>query len=135
VKIKARTALKDGNEITICGTSMLFYEAPPKPKLPEHMKADREQDEDFKDNSTVEATIQSSSSKQILEAQPSERLAMLLEIGIELTQTMKTDDLLPKIVDKLFQVFRQADRGFIVLKEYDKLIGKVIRTRREEEDD
>jgi serine phosphatase RsbU (regulator of sigma subunit) len=32
-------------------------------------------------------------------------------------------------------VFRQADRGFIILKEEDKLIAKVIRTRREGQDD
>src|ERR1043166_210546 len=37
VKIKARTQLKDGNEITICGNTMAFYEVGPKPKLPAHM--------------------------------------------------------------------------------------------------
>ena len=116
-KIKVRTALKDGDQICICGNLMIYYDAIPKPKLPEHMKSAAEEDADDKDSSTVEATIQSGSSKQILEAQPAERLAMLLEIGVELTQTIKTDDLLPKIVDKLFQVFRQADRGFIILKE------------------
>ena len=42
---------------------------------------------------------------------------------------------MPKIVEKLFHVFRQADRGFIILNEDDKLIAKVIRTRREGEDD
>ena len=135
VKIKARTALKHGNEITICGTSMLFYEEAPRPKLPEHMKRDQEQEEEFKDNSTVEATLQSSSSKQILEAQPSERLKMLLEVGIELTQTFRTEDLLPKIADSLFTVFRQADRAFIIMREDDKLMAKVIRTRRPDEDD
>ncbi len=60
---------------------------------------------------------------------------MLLEVGIELTQTTRTDDLLPKIVEKLFQVFRQADRGFIILKEDGNLIAQVIRTRRAGEDD
>lgn len=134
-KIKARTALKDGDQICICGNLMIYYEAAPKPKLPEHMKSSKADDADDKDNSTVEATIQSSSSKQILEAQPSERLAMLLEIGVELTQTIKTDDLLPKIVDRLFQVFRQADRGFIIVKEDNKLLAKVVRTRRSDEDD
>src|SRR5262249_19761101 len=76
-----------------------------------------------------------SSSKQILEAQPSERLAMLLDVGFELTQTMRTEDLLPKIADMLFRVFRQADRVFIIVKEDGKLFAKVIRTRREGEDD
>lgn len=135
-KIKARTPLKDGDLITICGNTMAFYETTPKPRLPEHLRTPARDDEEDKDNSTVEATINSaSSSKQILEAQPSERLALLLEVGLELTQTTKTDDLLPKIVDKLFTVFRQADRGFIILKEEDRLIAKVVRTRRAGEDD
>jgi len=134
-KIKTRTALKDGDSITICGNTMRFYETAPKPKLPEHMLTVDEPEGEDKDNSTVEATITPSSSKQILEAQPAERLAMLLEVGVELTQTTKTDDLLPKIVEKLFHVFRQADRGFIILKEDEKLIAKVVRTRRAGEDD
>ncbi|MBI1830163.1 MAG: FHA domain-containing protein, partial [Planctomycetes bacterium] len=141
VKIKARTQLKDGNSITICGNTMTFYEAAPRPKLPEHLSssairdakeaAERQQP----DNSTVEATITPSSSKQMLEAQPAERLTMLLDIGTELTQTMRTEDLLPKVVEKLFQVFRQADRAFIILKEDGKLFAEVVRTRRESDDD
>jgi phosphoserine phosphatase RsbU/P len=134
-KIKVRTALKDGDQICICGNLMIYYDTIPKPKLPEHMKSATDEDADDKDSSTVEATIQPTSSQQILEAQPAERLAMLLEIGVELTQTIQTDDLLPKIVDKLFQVFRQADRGFIILKEDNKLLAKVIRTRRPDDDD
>jgi len=39
------------------------------------------------------------------------------------------DELLPKVGDSLFQVFRQADRGFIILSEEGKLIPKVIKTR------
>jgi serine phosphatase RsbU (regulator of sigma subunit)/pSer/pThr/pTyr-binding forkhead associated (FHA) protein len=138
VKIKARTALKDGNEITICGNSFVFYEAAPKPKLPEHMLSSATIDappDDEDDSSVVEATITPSSSKQILEAQPAERLAMLLEIGTELSQTMRTEDLLPKIVDKLFQVFRQADRAFIIMKEDELLKAKEVRTRRPDADD
>jgi sigma-B regulation protein RsbU (phosphoserine phosphatase) len=138
-KIKVRTQLKDGDQITICGNTMVFYEVPPKPKLPEHLSSSSfraaKDTAEYDDNSTVEATITPSSSKQMLEAQPAERLTMLLDIGTELTQTMHMEDLLPKIVEKLFHVFRQADRGFVILKEDGKLIAKVIRTRREGEDD
>lgn len=141
VKIKARTQLKDGNQITICGNTMVFYEVAPKPKLPEHLSSsslreaeDRKTKED-EDNSTVEATITPSSSKQMLEAQPAERLTMLIEVGAELAQTLRTEDLLPKVVDKLFQVFRQADRGFIIMREDNRLMAKVVRTRREGDDE
>jgi serine phosphatase RsbU (regulator of sigma subunit)/pSer/pThr/pTyr-binding forkhead associated (FHA) protein len=136
-KIKVRTQLKDGDQITICGNTMIFYEAAPRPKLPDHLAsaADEKDTNEHDDHSTVEATITPSSNRLMLEAQPAERLTMLLDIGAELTQTMRTEDLLPKVVEKLFQVFRQADRGFIILKEDGKLIAKVIRTRREGEDD
>jgi phosphoserine phosphatase RsbU/P len=138
-KIKARTLLKDGDQITICGITMAFYESAPKPKLPDHMSSSllkaKEEKEAGEDNSTVEATIAPSSSKQILEAQPAERLAMLLEISAELSQTIDTEDLLPKVVEKLFQVFRQADRGFIIIREDGNLLAKVVRTRREGQDD
>ena len=133
-KVQTRTLLKDRDQIIICGHHIAFYESDPKPDLPEHLRPNA-RDEEFEDNSTVEATIQPSSSKQILEAQPAERLAMLLEIGVELTQTIKTDDLLPKIVDKLFQVFRQADRAFIIMKDETKLFAQVVKTRRQGEDD
>src|ERR1039457_6083756 len=36
VKIKVRTLLKEADQIPICATPMEFYEAPRKPKLPEH---------------------------------------------------------------------------------------------------
>ncbi len=52
----------------------------------------------------------------------------------DLTQTFSLEELLPKIVDSLFQVFRQADRGFVILAEDDKLIPKVIKTRRGDDD-
>ena len=80
--------------------------------------------------STVEATI-SHSSKQILETQPAEKLAFLLNITAELTQTFNLDQLLPKIAYSLFQVFKQADRSFIIFGEdgTDRLVPRVIKTR------
>src|SRR5581483_4434488 len=62
---------------------------------------------------------------------PAEKLRGLLEISSKLSKTLELDDLLPKIVDSLFQVFRQADRAFIVMaEESGKLIPRVIKTRR-----
>ncbi|MSU77453.1 MAG: FHA domain-containing protein [Gemmataceae bacterium] len=138
-KITARTLLKDGNQIAICGITMVFYDNPPMPKLPDHMMGNPEDapgEDDEKDSSVVSATIQASiSSQQFFETQPSERLTLLFEVGTELTQTMHTEDLLPKIIDKLFQVFRQADRGFIIFRENGKLMAKVVRTRRADDED
>jgi serine phosphatase RsbU (regulator of sigma subunit) len=68
----------------------------------------------------------------LLETQPADKLKALLDISTNLSQTLDLDSLLPKIVDSMFQLFRQADRGFIILREEgsSKLIPKAIKTRR-----
>ena len=55
----------------------------------------------------------------------------LLEISSNLTKTLQLDALFPKIGDSLFQLFRQADRCFLILAEDDgkKLIPKMVKTR------
>ena len=134
-EVTTRTLLKDNDKIKICDNLLAFFEAAPKVPLPQDLTTGPQDiEEDEEDSSTVEATL-SGSSKQILEAQPAEKLAMLLELGADLAQTFNTEELLPKIVDSLFQVFRQADRGFIILGEDGKLIPKVTKTRRGGEDD
>src|SRR5262249_5239814 len=88
--------------------------------------------EELDSTGTIEATLSHSSSKQILEAQPAEKLKALLEIGSNLSRTLEIEPLLPKIVDSLFQLFKQADRCFIIMHDDagKKLIPKVIKTRR-----
>jgi serine phosphatase RsbU (regulator of sigma subunit)/pSer/pThr/pTyr-binding forkhead associated (FHA) protein len=125
--------LRDRDRIKICDSEFLFRD---KVALPDHLKPEKpEEEEEEGSTSTVEATI-NQSSKQILETQPAEKLAFLLAITSELTQTIKLDDLLPKIADSLFQVFKQADRCFIILGEEgsEKLVPKVIKTRRGTDD-
>src|SRR5262249_57461414 len=100
--------------------------------LPPHLRPEAQQEDEVETSSTVEATL-GHSSQQILETQPAEILKVLLDITTNLAQTLELDDLLPKIVDSLFKVFKQADRGFVILREEDsdtRLIPKVIKTRR-----
>jgi serine phosphatase RsbU (regulator of sigma subunit) len=67
-----------------------------------------------------------------LETQPADKLTALLDIATNLGRTLDLDSLLPKIVENLFQLFKQADRAFIILRDEPtkKLIPKVIKTRR-----
>src|SRR5438105_2671314 len=125
--ISTRTQLKDNDKINICDHILVFYEND-VPLIEETPSPEEEED-----SSTVQATI-NQTSKQILESQPAERLAMLLDVGAELTQTFDLDQLLPKIVDRLFAVFRQADRGFLIISEDGKLIPKVNKTRRQDDE-
>ena len=75
------------------------------------------EDETESESSVVEASVGRLSSAQLLEAQPAEKLKAILEISVHLSKTLELDALLPKIVDSLFQLFRQADRCFIILKD------------------
>src|SRR5207249_10029178 len=54
------------------------------------------------------------------------------DINANLSNTLELEPLLPKIVENLFQLFRQADRCFIILLDEGtgRLIPKVIKTRR-----
>lgn len=130
-EITTRTLLKDNDKIKICNFLIAFMESAPRPPLPGELSGAEEPAEDDAEesSSTVEATI-STSSKQILQTQPAEKLTFLLNMTADLTQVLNVEELLPKIVDSLFQVFRQADRGFVIIAdEQSKLIPKVSKTR------
>jgi serine phosphatase RsbU (regulator of sigma subunit) len=51
-----------------------------------------------------------------LSAKPEVKLAALLEISNNLAQTLSLADILPKLLDSLFKIFVQADRGFVVMR-------------------
>src|SRR5258708_17137313 len=133
-EVTTRTQLKENDKIKICDNVLAYHEqAPAEPSpLPNEFRPEAKVVED-EDSSTVQATL-NQTSKQILESQPAERLAMLLDMGAELTQTFDVEQLLPKIVDRLFAVFRQADRGFLIVNDEGKLIPKVSKTRRNDDD-
>ena len=133
-EVTTRTLLKDADKIKICDNLMAFFEAVPLTPLPEEMRAGGETDPEEPDSSTVEATL-NQSSKQVLEAQPAEKLAMLLALGAELAQDFDLNTLLPKIVEQLFAVFRQADRAFVIMYEEGRLIPRVTKTRRQGEEE
>lgn len=127
-EVTARTLLKDRDEIKICDNVMTFYESSARVPLPPEMTALQATVEDDQDSSKVRATI-SGDSKHALESQPAERLAMLLELSAELSQTFDPKELFTQILDRLFKVFRQADRAFLILEEDGILMPKAVRTR------
>jgi sigma-B regulation protein RsbU (phosphoserine phosphatase) len=66
-----------------------------------------------------------------LETQPADKLRIILEISNSLSQALEIDRLLPRIVDHLFQLFPQAERGFIILRDEGSgaLVPRVAKTR------
>ena len=134
-KIDQPSLLKHEDQIKICDNIFVFQDGTTKAPLPEYM-TNEAQEEEEEHSSTVEATIHQAHRQVALEAQPAEKLKLLLDISAELSQTLNLDQVLPKIVEQLFQVFRQADRSFVIFAEEGgkKLIPKVIQTRRKHEE-
>jgi serine phosphatase RsbU (regulator of sigma subunit)/pSer/pThr/pTyr-binding forkhead associated (FHA) protein len=129
--ISARTLLQDQDRIKICDFTGVFRDdeesSPsvlPVPKQPIQ--------DDSESSSTIEVTL-SDSSREILKSQSADKLNILLEITSKLAQTYQLAQLLPRIIDSLFQLYKQADRGFILLWDEDseQLVPRMVKTRHE----
>jgi phosphoserine phosphatase RsbU/P len=140
-QIQSRLELKDSDKIRICDFLYSFHNTTSPirntPATPPPGAVNAEPPEDL-ESITFEASLSSTNSHVLLEAQPAEKIRALIDITNNLSNTLELDSLLPKIVDSLFQLFKQADRGFIILREegmerdkpVERLIPKVIKTRR-----
>src|SRR5262249_39764529 len=73
--------------------------------------------EDHEGSLQVMSSLAGTSSDLVLRAQPAEQLRVLLEISKDLSHTLDLAALLPRILDHLLRLFRQADRGFVLLCE------------------
>jgi serine phosphatase RsbU (regulator of sigma subunit)/pSer/pThr/pTyr-binding forkhead associated (FHA) protein len=121
--INTRTQLKNNDRIRICDFIAAFLDQAPDPAARDDDEADGP--------STVEAML-NHTSHMILETQPAEKLRLLIEISNNLAQTLELGSVFPKIADSLFNLFRQADRCFIIQTEAEgeRLLPRVIKTRR-----
>jgi phosphoserine phosphatase RsbU/P len=132
---RSQVELKEDDRIKICDFLCTFHDSVAAKPLPKDLQEEEAEEsvEDPLGSTTVEATVSSVASKAILETQPAEKLNALLDIGANLFKTLELDSLLPKIVDSMFQMFKQADRAFIILSDPSakRLIPKVIKTRRQ----
>jgi sigma-B regulation protein RsbU (phosphoserine phosphatase) len=134
--VTVRTLLKNDDKIRICDFLARFLE-----NQASAAQLQAEEPDDADDTSTVEAMLSSQGSHLLLEQAPAEKLRLLLEIGGDLSKTLQLEPLLPKIVDSLFQLFRQADRCFLILAEdvsgkdqMPRLLPKVVKTRRPQDE-
>jgi serine phosphatase RsbU (regulator of sigma subunit)/pSer/pThr/pTyr-binding forkhead associated (FHA) protein len=116
VPLKQRVLLRNNDRIRICNFVCVF------------------QDE-LESSFIVEESIDHESSVHPLQAQPAETLRIILEISNSLSEDLEIDALLPRIVDRLFEIFKQADRGFIILLDEStgELAPRVTKTRRSDD--
>ena len=80
--------------------------------------------------------VVSSSAGVRLAVNPEVKLRALLEITNNLAKSLELEAVLPKILESLFKVFLQADRGFILpARDSGARIPNAVKYRREGEDD
>jgi len=135
VPVPGRLSLRHNDRIKICDFLFTFHDLKP---LPEALRAEEpDANEDtLQPPPPVEAAVSHLSSSLLLETQPAEKLKAILDISGILSKTLEVDPLLPKIVDSLFNLFKQADRGFVILLDEatKRLVPKVIKTRRPQDE-
>lgn len=139
-----RRLLSENDTLGICDVVLVFHLGPPRLEVPSaeeaddpHATATLVDDERPPSNSTVMSKMDVSSGPSSLQLQvnPEAKLKALLEIGQNLGKALGLNEVLPKLLDSLFSIFLQADRGFIVLKDQQagRLIPKAVKHRRRDE--
>ncbi|MBN2476007.1 MAG: SpoIIE family protein phosphatase [Pirellulales bacterium] len=140
--VVGRRLLAGGDELGICDLTFVFLLAEPGSKeektaplkRPPGTAAMLIDDEQPHSNSTImsKVDVTTSSSGLRLQANTEAKLRALIEILKNLGKTLDMDEVLSKLLDSLFGIFLQADRGFIVLRDQatGRLVPKAVKHRR-----
>ncbi len=123
-RLTERAPLGEGDRLLICDQEFRFYtgHSPallnPLRNLEESSITDLVDDRTAASRGSVMATLDVSggSASWGLSAKPEVKLAALMEISNGLARAVSVEDILPKLLDSLFKIFVQADRGFVVMK-------------------
>ena len=121
---KAGSALQDGDRLKICDLSLAFYNNEPSDRLPGGIDlsgsslAVMVDDAGAMGTSTVMSKLDVSSSRSgvRLAVNPEVKLRAMIEISHNLAKAVSLDEVLVKLLDSLFKIFIQADRGFVILR-------------------
>ena len=126
-QIEGPTQLRDGDQILICDVLIEFHHVAPASllggdplegsSLLSPLEAASLMDEG--DASEIVATFDVSREAKAtwqVSAKPEQQLLAMIEISNNLSNTLEVKEILPKILDSLFKIFIQADRGFIIMR-------------------
>lgn len=145
--VSQRQLLGENDEVGICDLSFIFHLGPPELSItpPPARRSDSATDalmvdddeESSRESSAVMSKLNISSGPTglRLEVNTEAKLKALLEISQHLGRALELAEVLPKLLDSLFAIFLQADRGFIVLRDpqTSRLVPKAIKYRRRED--
>jgi serine phosphatase RsbU (regulator of sigma subunit)/pSer/pThr/pTyr-binding forkhead associated (FHA) protein len=137
---KERAPLRDNDRLLICDHEFRFHDRhaaaalDPMRNIEESSIAELVDDTETPSRASVMATLDVSggSASWGLTAKPEVKLAALVEISTALGQTFAVEEILPKLLDSLFKIFVQADRGFVVMrpKADGPLVPVAVKSRR-----
>ena len=145
-RINAATRLFDGAQIKICDVSFLFkvnenlgYSAKPTMADPSSQSVELPSiilHDDLDTN--ISSQIEASSYHKAVHTHVSadDKLRTLIKVAQTLSESLERDEVLEKILDFLFELFTEADRGFIILKMADgDLRPLAFKTRRPQDEE
>jgi sigma-B regulation protein RsbU (phosphoserine phosphatase) len=127
-KVAGQAQLRDGDRIVICDVEFEFRHLPPTGILGGLASASSslltplvpvEDDDEQEDASSVMATLDVSAGPRSgwqTSAKPEVQLQAMIEISHNLSRAITATDILPKVLDSLFKIFVQADRGFVIMR-------------------
>jgi phosphoserine phosphatase RsbU/P len=134
-----RQILNENDEIQICDLSFVFHNGPGADpgSVTDEIPAMVVDDEMTTSNSTVmsKLSVSAGTSGLHLQVNAEAKLKALIEIGQKLGRALNLGQVLSGVLDSLFTIFIQADRGFVVLhdKENGRLIPKAVKHRGRDE--
>ena len=144
--INEPTKLLEGDTLRICDIELNFHEESEESALtanpsPEGsalgiMIVDDGENGSANRSVTAKLDVRGSQYGLQLSASPEAKLSAILEIMKNLGRAVALDDVLPKVLDTLFTIFIQADRGFIILNDAEgQLKPRWVKTRRPDQEE
>ena len=145
--IQERTPLRHGDSIRICDVDLCFINDTENIGSQSSLFRRRFgrntvliDDEDIiaTGHSTIMSKIEVSSQHQRakLTTTPEAKLRAIMEIAQALSKVLTLEDVFPRVLDSLFTIFTQADRGLIIMRsDDDELVPTWSKTRNKTEEE
>jgi serine phosphatase RsbU (regulator of sigma subunit) len=145
-RIQGRELLREGDRVDICDLAFHFYLTDPDTRPTETtpssdsslpLLVDDAEDEK-PSSSTVMSKLDLSSSQSSLSisVKPEVKLKAMMEIAQNLRRSLSLQEVLGRLLDSLFKIFLQADRGFVVLASLEDgtLVPMAVKYRRSDDE-
>ncbi len=137
-RIANRTRLKNRDQIQLYEVMMAFYEGAPEPRpaarRPPALDPDLPVDGPPRIRTTIVGSLDANAELSV-DLGARAKLQAILEIIRSLGRTLEVDIFLPNVLESLFEIFPQADRGYILLADPEDghLSPKAMKSRYGEE--